>query len=219
MRTRHAAILVLSSLAASACGGSGPPAPEWPAGTVLAVDDVPVPAEEVEEAAGWLLPIEPTGTSLHLRRLALANVVFPRCAARILGGERREQALRAARSFREALERTGAAPAEPAALLLTGGWKDLGIETWGAALATGPGRWSDVVESPGAFHLVHLESTTDESPPEMTVRRVDFPYLEGPDADERIERALDEARLEIVDEGWRDAVPLSWVYRMKGGSS
>jgi hypothetical protein len=211
------AVLLLSAplLVATACREPAAPRAGWPDGTALAVGGVPVPAEEIERAASRIALIEPGVTPLQLRRLALGNEVFPRCAARILAGARRAEALARARERRARI----AAREDDArdASLASGGWKELGLACWAAALEAGPERWSDVVESPGAFHLVRLKGSSDEGARVLTIERIDFAYL-APDVDQvELEAALEGARLEIVDEGWREAVPLRWMYRMDTG--
>lgn len=220
--------LILASvlLGAPACAPAVSEA-AWPEGTVLAVDRHPILPDEVDRIAGWIAAIEPASTPLHLRRLALSNVVFPCRAARTLAGERWQTALGEAERTRERLlERAatgdepqaegGHAP-EPRVMELTGSWQAIGLETFGAALEAGPERWSTVYESAGCFHVVRLERTAEERGA-LVVSRLDFRYLTEAEADE-IEDALDRATLTILDEAWREAVPLSWVYRMRGGTS
>ncbi|HVS20018.1 MAG TPA: hypothetical protein VMT18_15545, partial [Planctomycetota bacterium] len=70
---------------------------DWPAGTVLAVDDVPILAAEVDAATIPVQRIERRAVDAQLRRLALTNIVLPRLLTRLLGGEERARALSEAR--------------------------------------------------------------------------------------------------------------------------
>lgn len=212
-------LLILGGLFGSSAACSEPAdAPEassdWPAATILAVDDHPIEADEVDRVASWITLVEPKATPLHLRRLALTNTIFPTRAARVLSGD----AWRAARSEAEQMlarlnagEDVGPHPA------FAGSWQELGFESFGAALQSGPGRWSPVFETAGSFHIVQLVDTSEDASV-LEIVRIDFPYL-SPEEGAELEAAIDRTRLTIVDESWREAVPLSWVYRMQGESS
>ena len=69
---------------------------DWPAGCVLAVDDVPIFEEDVDRASAWIAMIEPQAAAPQLRRLALTNVVLPRVLAGFVAPEARAQALQEA---------------------------------------------------------------------------------------------------------------------------
>jgi len=215
-------LTVLLSALASGAPACSPAAVEevWPEGTVLVVNDEPILAEQVDRLAGWVSIIEPTATPLHLRRLALTNLVFPHLAARALSGERWRTVLDEARRTRaELVADDGTMPpgGEPGEEF-KGSWQELGLESFGAALETGPGRWSPVIEAPGVFRIVRLEHTSEDGVI-LTLSRIDFRYLSEDSLTHELEAALDASRLRIVDEAWREAVPLAWIHRMKEGSS
>jgi len=192
----------------------------WPAGTVLALDERPIGAAEVDEAAGCLALLEPNDSLDQLRRLALTNVVLPRCAAQAIDPEARKQARALAEKVQQALaahsEVHDAQSSERKGRML-----DLGLELWNGALALEPGQWTNVVETAGCFHLARLKEKGTANLPglvELTLEVYDFPYLPLAEARDRIEARLDHAHLRYVDESWRKLVPIAWQHRLQGGS-
>jgi len=192
----------------------------WPEGTVLALDERAIGAAEVDEAAGCLAFLEPNDSFDQLRRLALTNVVLPRCAAQAVDPEARKQA----RSLAEAVQQAVAARSEVKDARSSerkGRMLDLGLELWNAAMALEPGQWTGVVETAGCFHLARLKEKGTATLPglvELTLEVYDFPYLPLAEARDRIDARLDRAQLHYVDESWRKLVPIAWQHRLQGGS-
>jgi hypothetical protein len=200
------------------------PARSFPAGTVLAFDDVPIRADDVDPIASAFAIVEPQDSPTQLRRLALANSVFPRIAATGIDSARRDAAEKLARSYRESLERgelpSGPLPG-PMEIEREGAFKELGFEFWRVAIDLAPGVWSPVLETPGSFHILRVKSRKESSHPgrtRLTIGAFDFPYLDGATARADIEAALDRSRLTILDESWRDAVPAALRYRFHAES-
>jgi hypothetical protein len=191
-----------------------------PAGTVLVLNDVPIRADEVDEVGSALAILEPQDTPLQLRKLALTMSIFPRLAAASIDPEARKAARTQAESYRQALEK-GTLPSGPLSgpveIDRTGSFRELGLEVWRAAFGLEPGRWSEIVESPGAFHVVRVKSRKEASLASMTrltIGTFDFPFVQIETAEADLEAALDRSRLVIVDPSWRDAVPAAWRYRL-----
>jgi hypothetical protein len=209
-------------LAACSRDGAAPAPPEpaagdWPAGTVLAVDGVPVLAAEVEPLARAIAELYPEYTRPHCLRLALTNVSLPRAAVRSCEPERREQA-------RAACERAQATLAgDPSGTMaLSGDWRALGLDLWAAARGLERGVWSAPTELIGRFALVRLDeqSGDDARSERLSLQLLEIPYgaREGETPQAAVARALDESRLTIVDRAWDEVVPEDWKYRMRGGS-
>ena len=187
---------------------------------MLVLNDVPIRAEEVDEACAPFALLEPQDTPLQLRKLALTGTVFPRVAAASIDPARREEARALAESYRRALE-SGAMPAGPLAgpmeVERTGTFREIGIVLWHAALDLEPGRWSAVLETPGSFHVLRVKDRKDSSLASLTrltIGAFDFPFVQAETAKADLEAALDRAHLTILDPEWRDAVPAAWRYRL-----
>jgi hypothetical protein len=200
------------------------PSPNRPPGSVLVLNGTPIHPEEVDEVGDAYAFLEPQDTPLQLRRIALSRSVFPRIAAQGLEPARRTEAEKLARSYRSALE-AGNLPAGPLAgpmeIERKGRFLDLGFEMWRTALQAEPGKWSQVLETPGSFHILRVKSREEGSLPSLTwftIGVFDFPYLDPETARATIEAALDRSRLTILDESWRDAVPAAWRYRLHAES-
>lgn len=218
-RPRDFVLAVAVAAAALACDGAPEPdaAPRWPAGTVLAVGDLAISSTEVDRATVFVERIEPQASPAQLRRLALANVVFPNALARSLAPEPRAAAAREAQAAFAALA-TGATPERPEPARIVGGWLDLGIETWGVAMDLPDGEWSEPIEEGGRFALVRRVRREEAELPIATRVEVDlllFPYLDPSTAAAEIEAAYDRFRLTIVDPSWREIVPELTQHRMK----
>lgn len=210
-RRPSALALLLAPLAACGEGAAevGPPAPEWPAGTVLAVDGHPITDDEVDLEAETFRLIEPHTTDDHLRRLALARVVIPRAVAREIGREQRAPARAHAATQVELLRSGQGAPEEAAEV--RGGPRQLGFTTWSRALELAPAEWSDPIEEPGYYRVVQLlEVEPAELPGDqiLSVLAFDFPYLDTGGAN--LDQVLRDHRLTIVDPAWRTIVP-EWI--------
>jgi hypothetical protein len=185
---------------------------------VLALNGVPITQDDVDEVAGWYAMLEPQFALPHLRRLALSNVVFPKWAARTAEPDRRREAEATARTALEAC-RAGSPPAEPALRPSEGNWRDIDLAIWRGVLDVAPGTWSEVIESPGCFHVARV----DEQKPGRTPREttfvlsvLDFPYLDATKGPAALDAAIDRSQLAFVDPAWRDVVPTLWQHRMHG---
>lgn len=223
-------IPLLALAAVPACSKPAAPAPApaqartWPAGSVLALNDVPIRADDVDPIASTFAVVEPQDTPTQLRRLALSNSIFPRIAASGIDPARRAAALKLAQSYRDALERgdlpSGPLPG-PMEIEREGAFKDLGFEFWRVAIDLAPGVWSPILETPGSFHILRVKTRKESSHPgrtRLTIGAFDFPYLEAATAKADIEAALDRSRLTILDDTWRDAVPAALRYRFHAES-
>jgi hypothetical protein len=221
---------LLAMLSLGACSKpAAPVAPAaqpktWPAGTVLALNDVPIRAEDVDPIASAFAMVEPQDTPTQLRRLALATSIFPRIAATGIDPARRAAAEKLAQSYREALQLgdlPGGPLPGPMEIEREGVFKDVGFEFWRVAIDLPLGTWSPILETPGCFHILRVKSRKDSSHPggtRLTIGAFDFPYLDAATAKSDIEAALDRSRLSILDDAWRDAVPALLRYRFHAES-
>lgn len=191
-----------------------------PAGTVLVVNGVPILAEEVDRIGSDYALLEPQDSLLQLRRLALANAILPTIAARAIDPDGRTRARELAESYRAALL-AGELPSGPLSgpmeLERSGQFTDLGFLLWRTAMPLQPGTWSEILESPGSFHLLRVKSREEGSLPSLTrftIGLFHFPYLKPETAHTDAEAAIDRSQLIILDETWRDAVPYALRHRM-----
>jgi hypothetical protein len=234
-RARFPAALL--ALALAACGSeAGPAAPparaaapvepqpiDWPAGTVLAVDDRPITLDEVDLASVWIERIQPEVSGRQLRRLALTNVTLMQALAELSAEPGERQRARAEAEERLAALSAGelAGPPNPDGGLgevAEGNWQVLGIPLWGQALDWEPDSWQ-LIEEPGRFVVARRLKRTDEIHPTAISLSIDafvFPYLPE---DLVLERAIDDHRLTFVDPSWREIVPEHTQYRMGVHSS
>jgi hypothetical protein len=208
-----------SGLAAPSAGARVP-GEAWPAGTVLVLNEVPIRAEEVDAVGSAFATLEPQDTLLQLRRLALTNSIFPRIAAMGIDPAGRKTVHELAVSYLAALRGGGLPPGPltgPIENERSGIFKELGFEIWRTAIDLEPGRWSEILESPGSFHILRVKSRKEGSLASLTrlnIGAFDFPFIQAETARADIEAALDRARLTILDPDWRDAVPAAWRYRL-----
>lgn len=229
--------LALLALALGACGPGSDPAGrpaggtaaaaaepiDWPAGTVLAVDDRPITLDEVDLASVWIERIQPEVSGRQLRRLALTNVTLMQALAELSAEAGERERARAEAEERLAAARAGelAGPPNPDGGLgevVEGNWQVLGIPLWGQALDWEPDTWN-LIEEPGRFVVARSLKRTDEIHPTAISLRLDafvFPYLPE---DLALERAIDDHRLTFVDPSWREIVPEHTQYRMGVHSS
>ena len=220
------------ALALGACAPSDAPAAEqgaaqaaetradWPAGTVLAVDDVPILAAEVDAATVPVQRIERRAVDAQLRRLALTNIVLPRLLTRLLAGEERARALSEAR---DALARLRAGEWVGPPLegrygeLRSGNFNRLGLELWSAGQDLAEGEWSEPIEQAGSFLLARrLELRPSPVPigAELDLDVLAFPFVDESTYAADLEAAYDRHRLTVVDPAWRELVPELLLYRM-----
>lgn len=220
----------LLALVAGACGQHGAPTKSverkaaertnWPAGTVLVLNDAPITADEVDAVASWFARFEPQNSLAHCRRLALTNAVLPLVAARGIDPARREAARALAAEYERAL-REGTLPSGPLAGPMEtereGGAKQIGLDAWAAVVDAQIGAWSSVYETPGAFEIVRLkarDSKTAALAETFKVGVLQFPYVDEEDGFARMNAALDASKLVFVDPAWKDYVPTLWQHRL-----
>jgi len=223
---RLAALVVLISCAPTACSEevSVPPGDArrgWPEGTVLAVEDLPVTAAEVDAASIWIERIDRKASPDHLRRLALTNIVLRNKVARLLAPQARERALGEARQALARLrEGSWSGPLLPGGVFgerRSGNFQRLGIPVWGSAIDLAEGEWSEPVEVPGQFLLLRRLALAPAPVPlaiEVELDVLGFPYLDPDRADGEVEAAFDRFHLTVVDPSWRPLVPELIQYRM-----
>lgn len=220
-----AALMALALAALTACEPAplSPPnsaSRTWPAGVVLAIDGIAIHAAEVDAASAAVQLIEPAVSSPQLRRLALSNLVLPRVLAQAIDPAGREDALRTAREKLERIRAGGDGPPRPDGLVgekVEGLWTDIGLGNWYAALELPDGEWSEPIEDAGGFLLMRRLWRRDGPVPMATAVAVDalrFDWIEPRERRARLDRALDECKLEIVDPAWREIVPELYQYRM-----
>ena len=216
------ALMLLPSCTEQASTPMPTPAARPEADAVLALDGVPIRAEEVDQVASWFAQLEPRNSLSQLRRLALTNVIFPRIAAMRADPARREEARMLALAYRSALSEGGRLDGPLAGPLLetrTGRMLDLGMEIWNAGLEQPLGQWTGVLETAGAFHIVRPVKLGEGDIPaliEVTVEVYDFPYLDPEQARNQIATQLDRSKLESFDPAWLELVPTAWRHRLRG---
>ena len=238
-RTRigHAASGILALFVASTglagCGDPEPPdtppgalreeqaeaAREWPEGTVLAVDDLPIRAEDVRVIADSVAEIYPGDVEAQHLRLSLTNHVLESFAVSSRDRVERERVLEECRRVKAALD-AGEEP--PGMHELNGGPVAMGLGLWALARNREPGVWSEPIEVVGRWVLVRLEEriTPEDTRREwVKVSLYSLPYVNTSyraelDVTTSIAEAVDGARLEIVDPDWNHYVPAQWKHRM-----
>lgn len=196
------------------------PARTWPAGTVLAVEDVPILAEEVDQASVIVQRIERRAVDAQLRRLALTNVVLPRVLTQLVAGERRAAALAEAQAALARL-RAGEWVGPPADGLYGeargGSFHRLGLSLWAAGTDLPEGLWSEPIEQDGCFLLARRVALRPSPVPlgvEVDLDVLAFPFVDQATRALELEEAYDRYRLTVVDPAWRELVPELLQYRM-----
>jgi hypothetical protein len=216
---------VLASLGCCSLAACEPPPapPAWPQGTVYALDDHPIGAEEVDASADIIAQLEPESVPAQARRIALTNVVLPRAAGILVAGAKREEARERALEFKRALE--GGATLDGPMLGGTmqtreGVAIDIGFEAWGYATTAETGRWSEPLETIGAFEIVRVDERTDASVPRQVrykLRVCVVPYVDDTNLKAVIDAQLDRSRLVFVDPSWAEFIPEYWKHRLRAG--
>lgn len=179
---------------------------------MLAVDGVPVLADEVEPLARDVGELYPEYTLPHRRRLALTNAILPRAACRARYPEQRAAQRAAAESARGQISSL-----EPR--VFEGNFGRLGLELWSAARRLEPLAWSEPIELAGRFVLVRLEAPPTGAEAGQEVLRLsllEFPFVDPSSPVAALQRAVDESRLTIIDPAWDEFVPEAWKHRMRG---
>lgn len=223
-RAAQGLLAVLAAALGAACesGDAGPAAPEWPEGTVLAVDDVPITAAEVDELAEAVAVIHPLDSTPSLRRKALTELALYRAVARSHEVDRRAEALEACRAWRayevDGAPWPGVGPPAPAAEV-RGHWDTLGFPVWAVARGLEIGEWSDVHEGIGRFFVVRVDERVREDrelADEFAIRLRQVAWLPDDMTRAELEELVETRHLRIVDPEWEGIVPAQWTYRMRG---
>lgn len=194
------------------------PGPEWPEGTVLAVDGHAILQSEVDELGALVAVLYPEYTRPHLRRLALTNRLLPLLAMQSHFRESREASHLAAKSALADLARGHGDP--PETTQVSGSWHDLGFELWSTITESPLGEWIGPIELPGRFVLVKIHGRPPADQPRKQAWRLsllEHPFLPASELRLEIDTALDRSVLTVVDPAWREVVPQSWKHRMSGG--
>ncbi|HUR29192.1 MAG TPA: hypothetical protein VM509_13475 [Planctomycetota bacterium] len=196
----------------------------WPAGTVVAVDDVPVTAAEVAQDMLALILISPESGELQLKRLAFNEIALPRAVLRTRVTEAERDAARLALDarFEKVTQGSSDSPSDRLGVLgreASGNWGELGLVAWGAAMNLPVGEWSEVVEEPGAFLRLRLLERKEGPIPAATVLRIDRVEAVYAAHEKKKQPLNDEAelklhRLTIVDPAWDTIVPERTKYLM-----
>ena len=222
--------LVLGACAPSDDAVEAPPAAaapaergDWPAGTVLAVDDVPILAGEVDAATVAVQRIERRAVDAQLRRLALTNIVLPRLLTRLMAEDgARDAALAEAREALAAL-RAGEWFGLPVdgryGELYSGNFNRLGLELWSVGQDLAEGEWCEPIEQDGQFLIARrLELRPSPVPigAEVDLDVLAFPFVDQTNYALELEAAYDRHQLTVVDPAWRALVPELLLYRMGG---
>lgn len=229
MKSTHAialSVTILLSPGIVGCGNEtpqgtqdGPPTHTFPEGTVLAVDQHPITAAEVDRYVAALEIIESEFTLTSHRRKILSNITLPIAAGAALDPTTREEAFVEAQSLLAAARESGSVPegaGQPQTL--TGTFKVIGLASWAIARETEPMAFSDLHETPGSWTFFRLiavppEGEKDSPTSQYTIVRYDVPYLPFEDARDLIQMALDEFEITVVDPAWDAAVPPIYLYK------
>ncbi len=201
--------------------------PTYPAGTVLALDHVPILGLDVDRVADVIEELYPEYTRPHLRRLALTNVFLPRAAV-----SARFDVARAAMQARVESAREGSAQRDEAdwealgAFLddRRGGHASLRLPVWVCVKDLELGAWHGPFEDVGGYFFARVlevlevgrDGTKDRFGPGLHVRLAVFPYLDELDRTRVIDEALEAVELHVVDPAWGALVPEAWKYKLRG---
>lgn len=208
--------LAILTLCWSGCGEPVPVAAAWPEGTALVVEGLPIAVSEVDAHVTALLDIKPAWSLTHRRRLILINWSFPLAYGQAQVGEQRQAARELAEEWLEGPQTGPKEAFGSGAPDMQGNWDDLGPATWLLARELEVGETSGVVELPGRFAVIHMQSRDNATNPALEQMQLvvkTFPYYDS--HDQLISRCL-KGRLEIVDPAWREVVPASYKYSMRG---
>jgi hypothetical protein len=214
---------VVLGLVVSCDPAPAPVTKTWPPGTVLALDDHPISAEEIDVSADIIAQLEPDSVTAQARRIALTNVILPRAAGILVAGAKREEARRKATEARNALVNAAKPDFEPPVGMMQtreGVANDIGFEAWSYASTAVPGAWSEPLETIGAFEVVRVDTHSNSDTPRQVkykLRVCVLAYIDDPNLRGVIETQLDRSKLTFVDAGWAEFVPELWKHRLRAG--
>lgn len=220
VRARNSSIaraLALAAVAAWMVGACDDPRAErsWPAGTILAVDDVPIDGDQMAADVATVQMIEPQWTERQLQRLAFNEITLPRAVMRALSTPERIEAARREldATFARVVEGAQFGPPTPGGALgseRSGTWRAIGLAAWGAGMSTPDGEWSSTIEEPGGFLRVRVLERTpgpvmaaEALRLDVVAARFELTQTAEPDPDTEFARH----RLWIVDPRWEAILP------------
>ena len=226
--SRRAALWVrfafaVNTLFISLCACDHKPAPHvWPAGTVVAIDDIPVTSAEVAQDMLGVILVAPESVDVQLKRLAFNEIALPRAVMRTqVAASARDTARRSIDeefTRRTSGKQIGPRPvADVVGKEVSGGFGNLGMSAWGIAMNLEVGAWSEVFESPGAFARVRLLERKNGASPAATNLRVDqieVRYAPKNEKQSTQDEELQRHKLTIVDPAWDTIVPERMKYLM-----
>jgi len=218
---------LLGSLLLAACGEPEPPppSPAPPPGAVLRVGPGKLGGEpgwiteqEVDRWVPTIELIEPRETLDSHRRKALTNIVLPtRVAALLVPADCERTRALVHGAHANLVAGLDPPPEGPQVERVEGGWKELGLDCWGVARETPPGRWSEVFETIAGFGAVRLVEgpAPDQWKPNtrVVIERVAAWFLrpeDGPHA--LIEDARRQLGVVPLDPEWEWILPKLYQY-------
>lgn len=222
----HRSLLLLSPLALfGGCSDPAPVVPEartFPEGTVLAVDDQPILAADVDRFVGAIELIEPQFVLRDHRRKVLSNISIPLAAGAALEPEARQVAFSRAQGLISTLRETGELPPDaPEPRVMTGTFKEVGLIPWAIATEMEPLTFSELHETPGAWTFFKLTATSE--PPgafvggsQVTIVRYDVPYLPQDAVRGLLQTAMEGLQVEVIDPEWEPVIPPLYLYPSAG---
>jgi hypothetical protein len=189
-------------------------AQDWPAGTVMVVGNEPILASEIESWVDTVALVEPSLSRPNHLRKALTNLVLHKKVARqIMPAEcerARQQAMDALEDLRGG---NGLSGEGPQVTQVRGAWndieQDIGLDRWGAARRENPGEWQ-LLETLGGWTVMRAPSTPKKWMPnsDVTIDHVTFYYLDPATMKREIEGALEKLPILVIDQEWRDILPV-----------
>ncbi len=210
-----AACASVLALACCADEDDGAPPRRWPPGTVLALDDVPITAADVDRVAERIAAVYPQHSAGFHRREALGSFLLPRAALQAYYADARAEAEEKCRSERALLVAGDERAPEPIPITATP--EQDTFFHWGSARGLEPGAWSDPLERMGNFVLLRLDARVEDSEAlELSV--VEFPYVPAAFSPKDLDAAFASARLNVVDPAYDELIPERLRYAMRGES-
>ncbi len=197
-----------------------PPAQEWPEGTVLVVEGVPITAAEVDFWLPIYSMLEPTKSEHAIRRYIITNYNLPVAVGTLADPEGRERARAELQNTLDVLKRGQEAPVEgPQVQRIHDTFKsDMGLDRWGMAKLTPDGEWSEAFETLGGFTAVRLVGAPDPWLPNsvITVEHITVDYIPSPaEAREFVTEAFKAVDVQVIDPEWERYIPTLYLHKSK----